>query len=220
LVTSIAVDTNYLYWTDSWTEGSDPSTFVSTGVVMKVPLAGGTPVVLATGQSRPTAIAVDAVNVYWITQPGFATQDAGALQGVTLDGGPPVALATGGYPVGLAIDSTSGYWASNASGPPPGITALMSVSLSGGTPVVLTTASGTYGAGAVGGVAMGGANVYWGSPSNLVQVALDGGASTILLPGASGPEALAADPANVYAGASQSRLLCAQGIAFKLKHDT
>jgi hypothetical protein len=32
---------------------------------MKVGLEGGTPTLLASGQDRPTAIAVDTKNIYW-----------------------------------------------------------------------------------------------------------------------------------------------------------
>ena len=48
----IAVDGVNVYWTD-------------VSRVMKVPIGGGVPVVVASGQQRATDIAVDATNIYW-----------------------------------------------------------------------------------------------------------------------------------------------------------
>jgi hypothetical protein len=48
----IAVDGSNVYWV----AGED---------IMRAPLAGGAPVVVASGQTQPTGIAVDDARVYW-----------------------------------------------------------------------------------------------------------------------------------------------------------
>jgi hypothetical protein len=50
---ALAVDDLAVYWTND------------DGTVMKAPIAGGTPVLLAAGQGDSTGIAVDATSVYW-----------------------------------------------------------------------------------------------------------------------------------------------------------
>lgn len=52
----IAVDAAHVYWTDSQSQS-----------VNEVPLAGGAPTTVATGQVAPLAIAVDDTSVYWTT---------------------------------------------------------------------------------------------------------------------------------------------------------
>lgn len=49
----IAVDATHVYWTDF------------TDVVSKVPITGGTPIAIASGQASPHGIAVDNASVYW-----------------------------------------------------------------------------------------------------------------------------------------------------------
>jgi hypothetical protein len=63
-----------------------------------------TPTVLASGESSPTGIAVDATTVY------FAT--GVAIRSVPIAGGAVTTLAPGRTPYGLAMDATMLYFAS------------------------------------------------------------------------------------------------------------
>ena len=57
----LAIDKSYVYWTN-YQCASDGGTCPS---VMKVPIAGGTPITLASSHTGPQGIAVDATSVYW-----------------------------------------------------------------------------------------------------------------------------------------------------------
>jgi hypothetical protein len=73
------------------------------GTVMKVPLGGGTPAPIASGQVSPRHIAVDSTSAYWTTST--------TVMKVPLGGGTLTTLASGQTnPQAIAVDSTSVYW--------------------------------------------------------------------------------------------------------------
>jgi hypothetical protein len=85
-----------------------------------LPLTGGTPVTLASGQTFPWGVAVDAASVYFTTIGSNSMGNqagVGAVAKVPLAGGTPTILATGqDGPQGVAVDATSVYWVDNGSG--------------------------------------------------------------------------------------------------------
>jgi len=70
---------------------------------MKVPLAGGTPTPIASGQVGPQRIAVDSTSVYWTTSTTVMKAPLGGGTLTTLASGQDRAFA-------IAVDSRSVYW--------------------------------------------------------------------------------------------------------------
>lgn len=104
-VAGIAADANFAYWSDG----------KSSGVVARVPLAGGIPAVLASQQAKPADIVVDALYAYWLNQGTSPT--TGAIMQAPLSGGSPVVLASGQEaPRGLYLFGSDLYWLSGAKG--------------------------------------------------------------------------------------------------------
>lgn len=105
--------------------------FTNDGAVVKVPLAGGTPAILATNQQQPVGLAVDSTRIYWGTQVDSAVHSA------ALDGSHASVLASqsGWFPLEIAIDAAYVYW--SWTGPSSGQASIMRVPKGGGTPTIL-----------------------------------------------------------------------------------
>jgi RHS repeat-associated protein len=144
---------------------------------------GGGILQLASSQSGPTGIAVDATSVY------FTDQTGGTVMKVPLGGGSTTTLASGqSTPSGIAVDATSVYWANSGGG------TVVSLPLAGGTVTTLASAQGTPL-----GIAVDHTNVYWTNTGGTVaSVPLAGGTVVTLASGQTTPSGIAVDGASVY----------------------
>ncbi len=168
-----AIDTTNLYWMSY-----GPGAFVA-----RMPLVGGPVTVLTTEdiENYWFGMAVDATNLYWSTE--------STVMRLPLDGGAPVTLApppAGWQMSGIAVDATSVYWVG-----PQGI---MKTPIDGGPAVALAPATNPNG------LAVDGANVYWGESSTgaLMSVPIDGGAPAAWAAGLGTPVAIALDATRIY----------------------
>jgi hypothetical protein len=190
----VAVDDTNVYWTSTGScTVTDGGATVSTGLVMKVPKAGGTPVTLASGQLEPQAIATDGMNVYWVNNVGAGcAASGGAVLRLAPDGGTVTTVAASQTSAKfVALDSTSVYWTTSDD--------IMSAPLLAmGDPTPTTLASGQ---GASAGLALSGESVYWAQASGagkVLGVPVAGGAVVTLTTAGSGCVGFTADGTNVY----------------------
>jgi sugar lactone lactonase YvrE len=94
--TGVAVDSENVYW-------------ASFTAIMKLPLAGGSPTVVAPvqGGAGNGGVAADGTHVYWTEFKG------GRIMKAPRSGGAPAVLASsvgGSFPHAIAVDATSVYW--------------------------------------------------------------------------------------------------------------
>jgi hypothetical protein len=181
---SLAADGANLYSTDR-----------VTGVVVKIPLGGGAPVTLATGECQAENVTVNATNVYWSA--GCNPQPPGGIYRVSIDGGPTVLFASD--PTALHDDvflaGDDAYWTSYQLG-----TITLSP-LDGGAPLVV--ASGQRGPFAI---AASATDVYWSNSldAKVMRASRTGGT----------PVMVASSQDNSYASAlivSSENLYAAEG---------
>jgi hypothetical protein len=190
----VAADDTNVYWTAGGAGTPFPT---PEGIVMKVPINGGTPVTLDTPEGYPIGIAVDQSNVYYEQTP--LDVDAGqfstfsVVMNVPIAGGSSSTLAVNQDAASnLAADNGSAYWTTSVI--PTGT--VVSASPSGGTvatlaanqsqPTALTISDGT---------------IYWvdEDPSGaIVSLPLAGGQPTTLLAGAVWANGICTDSSSVY----------------------
>jgi hypothetical protein len=176
----VAVDEASVYWL-----------YLQGGVVMKIPIEGGSPTKLAASGGQGVGIAVDGTDVYW------TDFTLGLVMRVPREGGPAVTIVSGDmsrYPDAIALDAGSIYWTNSGSGLVANGT-IMKMPMAGGSPQTLAT-----GQSLPMGIAVDAANVYWIDDGGAVKkVALAGGATTILHDYDSQiPRDIAVDGASVY----------------------
>jgi hypothetical protein len=180
-IDGMAIDSTSIYWT-----ARVPGNAYQYRAILATPLSGGTPTtLLGVGDagfpgSFPSAIVVDATNVYWL--------DTGFVAKIPKGGGSLTpSLAPADMPSALATDGVRVYWADLASNG-----SLASVPVGGGTPTTFATDQPYPGS-----IAVGGANVYWTNGSTVMSAPKTGGVPMTLASGQS-PSAIAVDSVNAY----------------------
>jgi hypothetical protein len=206
----LRVDAQNVYWAEIVALQLDGGAGYkpSSGQISKCPRGSSSPIVLASGQNFPIAIATDATNVYWTNTANTAGPDGQVMKcAIAGCGNNPTLLASGQtMPGGIAVDATNVYWINVGTGAADG--AIMSCAISGcGSPTPIATGLATPNE-----IVVNGTTLYWtnaGTSTAATALVHDGtvmscpvtgcvGAPSILASGQGNPGGLATDGLNLY----------------------
>jgi hypothetical protein len=192
---NIAVDETNVYWTNLGTWKSDETTSYVDGAVMSVPLRGGTPTALATGVSKPEAITVDAVNIYWGSvgaQNTVMQLPKGGGTAIALNVGPGSGT-TGPGLLGIVSDGTNVYWTDEYYG------FVLKAPVGGGSITMLASSQDAPTA-----LTIDATDVYWLNfgTGSVMKVPISGGTPVMVAPGPgfTSGDGIAVDATSVYWG--------------------
>jgi hypothetical protein len=167
----IEADGSFVYWTHS-----------SGGVagVSRVPVGGGVVVELASGETSPTHIAIDATHVY------FTDYNADTVKRVPKTGGPVTLVAQDPLtPFDVTSDGVHAYYTTE--------TAVQKVPVGGGS-IETLVASLDYAMG----IAADATDVFFTTQTTVQRISKNGGAPTVLAAGLTGPRSVALSGDAIY----------------------
>ncbi len=161
----------------------------STGQILAVPRAGGTPRVIASGQDVPLRVAVDETRAYWTNWSSCGACAQGTVRAVDLEGGEPLTIAMKqDHPNGIAVDRLNLYWVTAGGN-------VIQVPLIGGTPITLATGlSNPFF------VTVDATTVYWTLPTSVMSCPILGcnKKPTRVASGLKGPNVVSSDATALY----------------------
>jgi hypothetical protein len=167
-ITSLAVDSTGIYWTEGFGGWAVGAPYPMDGTVRRAAQDGSNGVTLATSQRYPGAIALGASEVFWAN--GMFGASDGWIMRVSPEAGVATTFASPQNAISIAIDEANVYWTV--------VGALLREPTAGGKATTLASDGGTRGH-----LALDAAALYWGTRDGVVKIWLDGGAAAPLAVG-------------------------------------